>query len=240
MTIMRKTAILKKVLCLFSLCSLFSILSCTTVSSRYVPLVIAISEPPLNSVNIAQLGDNLLRQGTFSEHDAIYVKSDIDVGPFGEYTIRPGFYLKGGENQDSDFFTPSTYGGGGSVVRNPFVDPWKWVRAYKGRNTICIVTVFSVSICEDGAAFERTRQPVAASNSFQQTLIYSGKLGNKLKISYREFSGSLARPAFNNDVEYDLNESNLIGYKGARLEVIEATNDHIKYKVIKNFNAAGQ
>jgi hypothetical protein len=34
----------------------------------------------------------------------------------------------------------------------------------------------------------------------------------------------MARPAFNNDVEYDLSESKLIGYKGAQFEVIEASN----------------
>jgi hypothetical protein len=231
---------LRTFLCFGSLCGALFVVGCTTVSSRYVPTVVAISEPPLNSVNIAQIGDNLLRQGTFSEHDAIYVKSDIDVGTFDGYTIRPGFYVKGGENEDSNFFTPSTYGNGGSVVRNPLVDPWKWIRAYKDRNTICIVTVFNVSVCADNVPFERARQPVATPNSFQQTLIYSGKLGNKLKIGYREFSGNLARPAFNNNVEYDLNESNHIGYKGARIEVLEATNEHIKYKVLKNFNAAGQ
>jgi hypothetical protein len=48
----------------------------------------------------------------------------------------------------------------------------------------------------------------------------------------------MARPAFNNNVEYDLSESMLIGYKGAKIEVIEANNQYIKYKVIQNFNNA--
>ncbi|ELT4634368.1 hypothetical protein R8Y01_003702, partial [Acinetobacter baumannii] len=73
-------------------------------------------------------------------------------------------------------------------------------------------------------------------DSFQQTLIYSGKVGNKINIGYREFSSNIARPAFNNDVEYDLSQSKEIGYKGALLEIIEATNQDIKYKVIRNFN----
>ncbi|CAD9197495.1 hypothetical protein QAC21B_03669 [Acinetobacter bohemicus] len=75
-----------------------------------------------------------------------------------------------------------------------------------------------------------------SEHSFQQTLIYSGKVGNKINISYREFSGSLARPAFNNDVEYDLNQSRQIGYKGALLEIADANNQSITYKVLKNFN----
>ena len=46
----------------------------------------------------------------------------------------------------------------------------------------------------------------------------------------------MARSAFNNDVEYDLNDSRQIGYKGALIDVLEADNQKIKYKVLKNFN----
>ena len=77
-----------------------------------------------------------------------------------------------------------------------------------------------------------------SQDSFKQTLIYSGKVGNKINVGYREFSGSVARPAFNNNVEYDLSESLVIGYKGAQIEVLEATNQYIRYKVLRNFNKA--
>ena len=45
----------------------------------------------------------------------------------------------------------------------------------------------------------------------------------------------MARGAFTQEVQYDLNESNIIGFKGARLEVIEATNRNITYRLIENF-----
>ena len=38
-------------------------------------------------------------------------------------------------------------------------------------------------------------------------------------------------------VEYDLKDSTTIGYKGALIEVLEATNQSIRYRVIRNFNA---
>ena len=44
-----------------------------------------------------------------------------------------------------------------------------------------------------------------------------------------------ARPALNNDVEYDLSLSNTIGYKGVLIEVIKADNNRITYKVIQHF-----
>lgn len=56
-----------------------------------------------------------------------------------------------------------------------------------------------------------------------------------LNISYREFSNSLARSAFNNDVEYDLSVSNIIDYNGASVEIIDADNSGITYKLLKNF-----
>lgn len=84
--------------------------------------------------------------------------------------------------------------------------------------------------------FEHTTLNVSSENSFQQTLLYNGRVGDKINIGYRESSGNMARPAFNNEVEYDLSESKTIGYKGARIEVIEATNQSIKYRVLSNFN----
>lgn len=69
----------------------------------------------------------------------------------------------------------------------------------------------------------------------QQTLLYNGKIGSRITFGYREFSNGLARPAFSNNVDYDLSESMMIGYRGAKLEVIKATNTDITYKVISGF-----
>ena len=41
---------------------------------------------------------------------------------------------------------------------------------------------------------------------------------------------------FTNEVSYDLGESKVIGYKGARLEVISATNTNITFKVVSDFD----
>ena len=105
---------------------------------------------------------------------------------------------------------------------------------------LCVLTVYGTAIttCTSEPVFQRVKVPSLEANSFQQTLIYSGRIGNKINVGYREFSNSLARPAFNNNVEYDLSVSNVIGYKGAQLEVLEATNQAIKFRLLKNFNAA--
>ena len=74
------------------------------------------------------------------------------------------------------------------------------------------------------------------ANCFKQEFIYNGKVGTNLKFVYREYINDMARPAFNQDLQYDLNESNVVGFKGLRLEIINATNTNIEYKILSSFN----
>lgn len=209
--------------------------ACATPDFNYAPQSTKVSEPPLDSVNTAYVGDVLLRQGEFTEHDAIFVSSKIDV-PY--YDIFPGYYLKRGEDKNTETYTPAGGDESGTIKKSIFAGPWQAVIIYKNENKICIVDNVNVLTCKKSAAFERRKKPILSANSFQQTLLYNGTVGDKINIGYREFSNSLARPAFNNDVEYDLSESKTIGYKGARIEVLEANNESIKYRVIRNFNNA--
>lgn len=209
--------------------------ACTAPVYNYVPKTTHLREPAVDSIATAYIGDSLLRQGRYTEHDAILVKDNIDIGSFGAYTVRQGYYLKQGENEDSEFYYPGNDMESGRIDKAALADPWKCLQAYKNIQKLCIITGFNVSVCNDAAFYERKLRPVISSESFQQTLIYNGRVGNKINIGYREFSNSMARPAFNNNVEYDMNESKIIGYKGARLEIIEATNQYIKYKVISHF-----
>lgn len=73
-------------------------------------------------------------------------------------------------------------------------------------------------------------------NCFKQEFIYNGKVDNSIKFIYREYIRDMARPAFNQELQYDLNDGNIIGFKGLRIEVIEATNTKISYKILNNFS----
>lgn len=209
---------------------------CASPDYNYLPETTQISEPAINSINTAYVGDVMLRQGKYSEHDSIYLPEKVEVS--WAYDLHSGYYIKKGEDKDTETYMPSSDNEGGMIDKAAFADPWRAVMAYKETQELCVITAFNAASCTDNANFERRKKPILTHDSFQQTLIYSGKVGSKINIGYREFSNSLARPAFNNDVEYDLGSSNVIGYKGARIEIIEATNEHIKYKVIQNFNRA--
>jgi len=118
--------------------------------------------------------------------------------------------------------------------------PFELMLVQKSDRALRGVSILGGKVCNKEARFYEVRVPVISRASFQQTLLDSGKIGNKINVSYREFSADLARPAFNNEVEYDLLESSVIGYKGAQIEVIEATNQLIRYRVLSNFKRATQ
>lgn len=201
--------------------------ACTTMkyngASTYVKQV---DYPPIGQVITAYVGEHLVEKGTISEIGVLKVSETVDGVA---YNIPAKTYIQTGADESKYFFSAI------GVEKGVFSDPFQGLYVSKNDQTeICVITVFGASSCYD-AQFTIDSQLSEHGNNFQQTLIYSGKIGDKINISYREFSNNLARPAFNNSVEYDLSESNIIGYKGAELEIIKADNRSITYKVIRNF-----
>ncbi|HHR5846153.1 TPA: hypothetical protein ACS7XE_000292 [Providencia alcalifaciens] len=219
---------------ILSLSALLFISGCTSTKYNYMPKVKNISEPPIGSMNTAYVGDSMLKQGIMSEFDGLKVTAPAKVS--WAYTITAGLFKKIGESADGEFYFPAGTVDSGTIDKAVLADPWNAIMVKAKNKDLCVITVFSVAVCESNMPYEKTTLNVANDNSFQQTLLYNGRVGNKINIGYREASNSMARPAFNNDVEYDLSESKVIGYKGARVEVLDATNEFIKYKVISNFN----
>lgn len=213
-----------------------ALVGCASTPMNYMPTTKQISEPEIGSVNVASLGDRLLVQGKVTQRDALYVPTTQKTGLF---TIHSGYFPKSGETAEYAYFSHSGESGAGKLVDFLGMQPpmASVLAVRKADNALCTINGLGSPVgCKSDLNFELKNWITTDGNSFQQTLLYNGKVGNKINIAYREFSSDLARPAFNNDVEYDLSESNQIGYKGAILEVLEANNQMIKYKVVKNFN----
>ena len=231
----------KSTLSAVAVCGVMLFLSaCATPSYNYHAVSMDISEPPLNIVSTARVGDNMLQQGKYEEREAIRLDSAIKVGGIGNYTFSPGVYVKTGNNADGDFYTVGSVSNPGHIESGAITDPFQAILVKSDGSTICGVSVFGGKVCKEGVSIKKIKVPNLTTDAFQQTLIYSGRVGDKINIGYREFSGNSARPAFNNDVEYDLHESKTIGYKGAKIEIVDATNEYIKYIVIQNFNRTVQ
>jgi hypothetical protein len=85
------------------------------------------------------------------------------------------------------------------------------------------------------AQVENIQVVYETKETFQQQFIYSGRNADSLFFTYREFSGDLARPAFTQNVTYSVRDGTTVGFKNLRIEVINASNVTIDYRVLSPF-----
>lgn len=83
-----------------------------------------------------------------------------------------------------------------------------------------------------GPLFQKSNTPSRSDHSFKSQIIYSGLSEKTLRAVYREFSDDYARPAFSQELQYNLDESKTISYKTLRIEIIKATNSLVEFKVL--------
>jgi len=206
---------------------------CVTPAYNYSAKAIAVDKPAADSVITVAVGENVLFQGTLTEHDGVRVDEIVKVGLLGLYTLTPAVYLKVGEKDGKEFYKPDL-SSGAAIVRGLIADPPKMLQVTSA-DQLCVVTIFNQPVCKSGAKFARRQFEIESADTLQQALIYNGRIDNRIRISYRESSGAPTRTLFSNDAEYDLNASRVIAYKDARIEVVEATNEYLKYRVLQNF-----
>jgi len=188
--------------------------------------------PEINMEVTANVGEYLLEKVSRVEATALVVHTPIDA----DFKVAAGEYPQIGYDGEKKVFR--AIGVKTALSKTQIVDDGlQGLVVYNDKpNELCVVTSLGITpSCFPGHHTIETRVSIRPDN-FQKTLMYSGRVGNRLRISYREFLNDLARPAFQNEAEYDLDESNIISYQGARLEIIRADNNGIVYKVLKSFN----
>ena len=109
---------------------------------------------------------------------------------------------------------------------------------------ICVSSDTVALLCEKtGKLIEDTDYKpdvryVFYAKSFKQELVYTGASQGVVSMVYREFKDDFARPAFSQDIKFDITNDNVVGFKGARFQIISANNTGIKYKVIQHLRRA--
>jgi len=77
----------------------------------------------------------------------------------------------------------------------------------------------------------------AWKKGFSQELIYNGRAGNIINITYREYSVESYKKYIRNDftekLQYDIGESNIISFRALKIEIIEANSNLIRFKVLE-------
>jgi hypothetical protein len=195
-----------------------------------VPAVIedvkAATVSEVGTTNTVGVGESLLTSGYFVHREFIVIPKVVEIGGA---SVHPGRYQK---NEQTDEFRSFR---GRVTVADPVTrdhDASLYIFANDPNNKLLCISKADCAPADYSIERSTTFKPA----SFQQTLLYNGKIGNRITLAYREFTDNMARPAFNNEVTYDLSESMTLGYKGARLQVVKATNTEITYKVLTSFS----
>lgn len=187
------------------------------------PIYSLLTLPEVGKTVTVGIGEQMLTQGDGATVEGLVLSKNLT---FKDITVFAGSYPRASGNDEYRAFVPVVMSRAGRAFNGKLFLFNKDVRTKLvciGRNN-CVETDYKI----DGIT---TYSPSRS----QQTLLYSGRIGTRVTLSYREFINDMARPAFSNDVAYDLDESTVLGYKGARIEVIKATNTEITYRVVAGF-----
>lgn len=210
---------------------------CVTPVYNYSP-VTSTSATQTGDVRTVNVGDVIVARRVETQQQYLSVHQLTEVGWGNSYTINEGLYRMLGQDGESAFFAPENdFEGGGKLDKGALSDPRKAVQAYKDRVKICAVSVFNDASCTSKTKYEFVTKTVHGASSAERALIYNGKTGTVVRIGYRESSGS-APPVTTNVVTYDLLESTIINYQGARIEFLGATGESIEFKVLQGFAEA--
>ncbi|MBH0029025.1 hypothetical protein I6F53_18850 [Pseudoalteromonas sp. SWN29] len=191
---------------------------------------VIISTPLLNKISDTISGAKLLSQatGTYTE--------TVTVEPFDAYyggvPNRTVFYKSTGVNFESNNDSAVS-------INNSLGEPLRsqnYVQYNPEKDEICI----DLMICYDSSivsfTYSREKTLMIRKDSLQQIIEYNGKVGRILRFTYREFSDSMTQKPFSKDFTIDLGENDDFVFKGAKIKVLEASKNSIKYKVLSNFD----
>lgn len=206
-----------------------SLVSCGVQTKVITPDNFSINIPELNATNNSEIGLTLVSKETGYKYNAIKISKGRKA--------KPGYITK--EIKEGDVFIHDAYTSKYNLYSNSTDISYGVAIPKSGGQTIIYsnngIGINFINIKEPIEYIE-TFAAVPKKEYFKQEFIYNGRVGNALKFIYREYIDDLARPAFIQDLQYDLSESKTIGFRGLRIEIIEATNTNIEYKVITQFS----
>ena len=192
--------------------------------------------PPLNTESTAQTGNEILHQGKSYQRAAIHLTQEIKFGKRGQYALTPGYYVRTGESDGWETFKPADGPEAGRVKKadGAITLQGSFLFSNDGK-TIGLITNFYQAVNAPAKGVTRTTRPSLSTDEVQRALIYGGKSGTKIKLGYREVWKNITRPSGDAFVEYDLRNSKVVDFKGARFTVIEATDKSIRYRLTQAF-----
>jgi len=75
---------------------------------------------------------------------------------------------------------------------------------------------------------------LVVNKGYKAELLYLGKTGNSTRFSFREYSNDFARPAFSQELTYNLKESSVVTFKTLKIQIHQATNSLVQFTVLED------
>ncbi len=203
--------------------------ACAKVEHNYTPTTKIINFPANNTQTTVHIGEAMIDQGKRVTVEVLEVDPSVDELC---YYIPAGTYRKQGTEKEKTFY--STKGTNGKVQRKGVCDPVEGMYTSDEKDgKICIFNSYGLSACYD-ANFSIINQAIPVAGKMQQMLYFSGKSKDEVRLMYAEKMGT--QTSHTHNISYNLEESNIINYRGAKIKIIDSTHDSITYEVLKKFN----
>jgi len=188
-------------------------------------------EPELNVETVAEKGDVIYMEFRYRINPAVRLKEDIET----EYTnvsskIRLSKMMKDkrevyGTISISDESITYLYDEDNDGKFEQFM-----VQARKN--------AVSWKDLKTEAAYEQASGIRSESGGFEFELIYEGLSENSVRFTYNEYRDDLTQASFTESIDFNLsdNRGNIISYKGIEVEILDATDEQLTYRVLSGSN----
>lgn len=205
-----------------------------------LPKAVAIERPAQGETVVAGLGDVVLEWARSNRYDGIWLENELtwlDLYRFRRFAIGPGRLIA--KEADADFvyyfsdqvtYRDPVLGAeaavsGGICVRKSDPDQ---VRVFVAKGVCGIMP-------DQRPRFTPVSVAQVAARNDRRELIYGGRSGSVLRFVYRELKDDQPNPTLSLEFHIDLSDGPSFGLRGAQIEVVEATNSKLTYRVISSF-----
>ena len=207
--------------------------SCSIPSVEYVtPKFTDTDFPVLNEIIEAEVGDRLIEQSYLATSDGIlFLETGQCLDIFGE-----GIIFEEGISLKKAIYEGQTAFCGKAKLKHLYHGLTEYQSCLFSQKEEWYASRLSTKHKCESISFASTEIVEPHKDALQRTLYYKGISKNNIFLDYREFFKDMARPAYTQELTFDLSQGNEIGFRGMRLEIISASNTGITYLVSRGFD----
>ncbi len=204
-----------------------------TMTPNVEPTLLVVDFPPIGTVHTVEIGSSLVEKFHVYEHDAMQLLSAYEYqGRHYTITASPGYYVLKRIDEQGAWYMGQVEScpDDCSLEAGGFL-----VRSSDGRVKIHDSTANPPFVLKDTPNWVSTKYAAVDTPHFRRELVYTGKSGSTIKLLYREYISDMARPAFTQELTYEIEEDNIIGFQGVRIELLDTSNVSITYRLLNSF-----